>query len=123
MREIPPAEDNRGRPGRTLTAVELTIFDGDEALTTAVYSDRGFARVGGLRAGWAHDHWTPSLRRPRITLHGYSYVRGVRVTGRIDGLARRHGKLRVTGRAAARGTLTLHRDGSLSGRLGGRPVR
>jgi pimeloyl-ACP methyl ester carboxylesterase len=121
-RELPPASGNRGLPGRTLTAVRLTLVDVDEALTTAVYSDRGFARVGGLRAGWAHDHWSPRVRHPRISLHGYSYVRGVRVTGRIDGLIRRHGKLRVTGRAAARGTLTLHRDESLTGRLGGRRV-
>jgi pimeloyl-ACP methyl ester carboxylesterase len=122
LRELSPAPGNGGRPGRTLAAVELTIVDVDEALTTAVYSDRGFARVGGLRAGWAHDHWSPSVRKPRITLHDYSYVRGVRVTGRIDGLIRRRGRLRVTGRAAAGGTLILHRDGSLTGRLGGRRV-
>jgi len=37
---------------------------------------------------------------------------------------RRYGRLRVTGSSlAARGRLTLHRDGSLTGRLGGRRVR
>ena len=123
LRELRPEPGNRGVVGRTISAVYLTIIDVDEALTTSVYSERGFARVGGLRAGWAHDHYSPRVRRPRITLHGYSYVRGVRVTGRIDGLARRHGRLRVTGSAAARGRLILHRDGSLTGRLGGRRVR
>jgi hypothetical protein len=123
LRGVPPYRKTRGRAGRTLSAVYLALFDVDDALSTATYSGRGFAWVGGMRAGWARDHWRPGLRRPRISLHGYSYVPGVRVTGHIDGLFRRHGRLRITGRAAARGTVTLHRSGRLTGRLGGRRVR
>jgi hypothetical protein len=103
--------------GRTLTAVYATVSDVDEALNVATYSARGFAQVGGLRAGYAHDNY------PRITLHGYSYVPGVRVTGRLAGARDQHGTLRISGPAAARGRVTLHRDGSITGRLQGRRVK
>jgi hypothetical protein len=114
--KLPPASGHHGLVGRTLTAVYATVSDVDESLNAAAYSDRGFARVGGLRAGYAQDHY------PRITLHGYSYVPGVRVTGRLAG-ARQRGTLRISGSAAAQGRVTLHSDGSITGRLQGRRVR
>lgn len=112
-----PAPGHHGVVGRTLSAVYATVSDVDEALNVAIYSPRGFAQVGGLRAGYAHDHF------PRITLHGYSYVPGVRVSGRLAGARLQHGALRISGPAAAHGRVTLHRDGSITGTLQGRRVK
>jgi hypothetical protein len=117
LAQVPPATGHRGVAGRTLSAVYATIADLDESLNVAVYSSRGLAQVGGLRAGYAHDDY------PRTTLHGFSYVPGVRVSGRLVGILHQHGRLRISGRAAARGHLVLHRNGSLSGHLRGRHVR
>jgi pimeloyl-ACP methyl ester carboxylesterase len=114
---LPPASGHHGMVGRTLTAVYATVSDLDEALNAANYSARGFAQVGGLRAGYAHDNY------PTIRLHGYSYVPGVRVSGRLTGARNQHGTLRIRGSTAARGHVTLHRDGSISGRLRGRRVK
>jgi hypothetical protein len=117
LSRVPRAAGHRGVVGRTLTAVLATVSDVDEALNVANYSPRGFAQVGGLRGGYAHDNY------PRIRLHGYSYVPGVRVSGRLDGASKQHGTLRIRGRAAAHGRVRLHRDGTITGRLRGRRVR
>jgi pimeloyl-ACP methyl ester carboxylesterase len=117
LAQVPVARGHHGVVGRTLTAVLASVSDVDEALNVADYSFRGFAQVGGLRAGYAHDNY------PRIRLHGYSYVPGVRVSGRLDGARNQHGTLRVSGSAAAHGHVRLHRDGSVTGRLEGRRVR
>jgi pimeloyl-ACP methyl ester carboxylesterase len=114
---MPPASGHHGVVGRTLTAVYATVSDVDEALNVANYSARGFAQVGGLRAGYAHDNY------PRIRMHSYSYVPGVRVSGRLDGARNQHGTLRISGSAAAHGRVTLHRDGTITGRLRGHRVK
>src|SRR5262249_26399240 len=70
----------------------------------------GALRIGGLRAGWA------SATSQAVTLHGYSYVPGVSVSGRILG---GETVLRVSGGAAARGMLRVGAHESLAGTLGG----
>jgi hypothetical protein len=116
LRVLPAAPGMARTVGRTITAVELTVADVDNALNSAVYSPKGLAQVGGLRAGYAHDEF------PTIRLHGYSYVPGVRLTGLLKGARNQHGVLRVSGRAAGRGRLVLHRDGSITGSLRGHRV-
>jgi pimeloyl-ACP methyl ester carboxylesterase len=117
LREVQPARGRRGVVGRTLEAVKDTVRDAYVAAAAALYSDRGFARAGGLRGGYMQDE--PS----RMRLHGYSYVPGVGVSGILTGGDRDRGALHVTGRAAARGRVFLHRDGSISGTLAGHRVR
>jgi hypothetical protein len=114
---VPRAPGHHGVIGRTLTAVLASVSDVDEALNVATYSPRGLAQVGGLRGGYAHDNY------PHVRLHGYSYVPGVRISGRLDGARDQHGTLRMSGRAAAHGQVRLHRDGTVTGRLQGRRVR
>ena len=108
------------RPGRTLGAVLLTLRDVDRVLEvlvdTPAFSVAEVIRFGGLRAG----RFVQS--GGFLELRGVSYVPGVRITGRLrDGLFRT-GRLRVSGPAAAPGTLTLSANGRVRGRLGGRPV-
>jgi pimeloyl-ACP methyl ester carboxylesterase len=112
----------RGRPGRTLAAVRLTLIDvAEDSITEQVFDldDPDLARGGGLRAG----HYSID-RNNTATLDGVAFVPGVRVTGRLAHFGERSqlGQLRVGGPAAARGVLRL-RGGQVSGRLGGRRVR
>jgi pimeloyl-ACP methyl ester carboxylesterase len=109
-----------GRRGRTITAVGLTLADAlDQLLSASMFAgfEQDVLRAGGLRAGYVR------ASEERLGLHGLTYVPGVRVRGRITFGNRPHGAVRVSGRAAARGRLVFRRDGSVTGKLGGRRVR
>ncbi len=117
---VPPQSGLRGRPGRTVAAVSLTLIDAlDQVFSAALIAsaDQDVLHVGGLRAGYARA----GLRS--LELHGMEFVRGVRISGRLLLSRGARGVLRVTGRAAARGRLVFRSDGSVSGRLGGKRVR
>jgi pimeloyl-ACP methyl ester carboxylesterase len=109
--QLAPAAGLSGRVGRTVSAIDATLDYLDFALSPAL--DEGGAG-GGLRGG------SYRLGR-RLWLQGFVVVPGVRVTGRElrSGALR----LRVAGRAAARGQVEVSRHGRLRGRLGGRRVR
>jgi hypothetical protein len=108
---VRPARGTSGLAGRTLAAAILTLGD------AAHEHQGGFARGGGLRGGRLLTTQAGSQ-----ALHGFMLVAGVTVSGvvRTGRFAVSH--LRVGGRAAATGTLTL-RNGLLTGTLGGRSVR
>ncbi|WP_156028418.1 alpha/beta hydrolase [Candidatus Solirubrobacter pratensis] len=100
-----------GLPGRTLTAVALTVAGvvGDIVVTSA-----RTMRVPGLRAGYAR------VSRHAVTLAGVEWFRGVRVSGTLSGPAK--GTLTVSGPNAAAGTITLS-GRTAAGTLGGRAIR
>jgi hypothetical protein len=109
----------RGRPGRTLSAVALTLIDVlDQVFSAALLAspDQDVINVGGLRAGFARA----GVRT--LEFHNVQYVPGVRVNGTLHMTRRPHGVLRVSGRSAARGRLVFRRSGAVTGRLGGRRV-
>jgi pimeloyl-ACP methyl ester carboxylesterase len=97
-----------GRPGRTLSAIAVTLagiaFD-------AAARGRETFRLPGLRGGYVR------ATRRTLELHDVVWIRGVRVSGRLD--ARGRGTVTVRGPKAARGTVTYRRGGA-SGTLGGR---
>lgn len=97
-----------GLPGRTLTAVNLTVLGViNDALVTPS------KRVPGLRSGFV----TKSGRTLRLT--GVEWFRGVSVSGTLTGPA--SGTFTVSGPNAAPGTLTVPR-GKVSGTLGSRSI-
>ncbi|MGH2912283.1 MAG: alpha/beta hydrolase, partial [Solirubrobacteraceae bacterium] len=119
--EVSPARHNRGLAGRTVAATEMTLGDFDRQMLLAVIENigevlfgSGSVRVGGLRAGWG------GFLHGSLTLHSYSYVPGVTVSGKISSAG--HSTLRIGGTAAADGTVRVSANGALSGVLGGRPV-
>lgn len=120
--EVGPAPHNPGLAGRTVAATEMTLGDFDRQMLLAVLEHlgevlfgSGSVQVGGLRAGWGgFSHGT-------LTLHDYSYVPGVTVSGKIPS-GGRSATLRIGGPAAAGGTVRVGADGALSGVLGGRHV-
>ncbi len=120
LSEVPPQSGIRGRPGRTVFAVALTLVDAlDQIFSAALITspDQDVVHVGGLRDGYARA----GLRS--LELHGVEFVPGVRVSGTLDMTRGVRGVLRVTGRSAARGRLVFRPDGSVRGRLGGKRVR
>jgi pimeloyl-ACP methyl ester carboxylesterase len=119
LADVAPAHGYRGRDGRTLRAVALTIADFGRQLSlqlleASVSLNLSSLSSGGLRAGWGE------LTKAGMSFHGYSYVPGVTLSGTIK--AERL-TLRVSGAAAAHGTLHLGPHKALVGELGGQRVR
>ncbi len=117
---VPAEHGYSGTPGRALDAVGLTLADLRRELVMQLLElPSGSAlslpslRVGGLRAGWARFTGTT------ITLHDYTYVPGVALSGTL-----KHGSddLRVLGSSSLSGTLRSGSHGSLIGTLGGQRV-
>jgi pimeloyl-ACP methyl ester carboxylesterase len=122
LRAVPPTGRVRGRRGRALTALALTLRDVlEDSLTSLILdlNDPDLSRGGGLRGG----HYRVA-GNGTVTLHAVEYVPGVRVTGRIRrfGERRQHGRIHLSGRATPDGVLSL-RGTRARGRLGGRRVR
>jgi pimeloyl-ACP methyl ester carboxylesterase len=121
LAEVSPAEGSHGLPGRTLTAVGLTLADFSRELALAIDEHGGLesslttlsVRTGGLTAGWG------GIVKDALVLHGYSYVPGVTVSGTVHA---GHATLRIGGSTAARGVLRLATNGALSGILNGEKV-
>jgi hypothetical protein len=121
LSSVTPARGSHGRPGRTLEAVGLTLADfvreeTVQALGALESGDIGgllSLRIGGLRAGWA------GTEQAALVLHGYSYVPGVTVSGKVTAT---EVVLHVGGSAAAKGTLRLGPHHRLIGALGGQHV-
>lgn len=107
-----------GDRGRVLFAVLDTSSDARASALELLFS--GLAvRGGGLYGGRFSG---ASSLDGDLVLHGYSYVPGVRVTGRLQGT--QSGRLKGTVRVAGKqpGTLTLDGRGGARGRLGGHAV-
>ncbi|MCW3019046.1 MAG: alpha/beta hydrolase, partial [Solirubrobacterales bacterium] len=119
LARVSPARGYHGAPGRTLHTVALTLTDLTRRLTLGLTlggASEGGApalRIGGLRAGWAE------LTGRGVSLHGYSYVPGVTVSGTIGVETE---DLTVGGPAGAHGTLRGVPHRSLAGMLGGHRV-
>jgi pimeloyl-ACP methyl ester carboxylesterase len=120
LADLAPAQGTRGRPGRTLQAVALTLADFNRQLAlqelTQLESGNLAAAtldVGGLRAGWA------AFAAGKLALHAYSYVPGVTISGEIGAETI---QLSIGGTAAAHGTLRQGANRTLTGVLEGRHV-
>jgi pimeloyl-ACP methyl ester carboxylesterase len=120
LSQVPAAPGTGGRPGRTLQAVVLTLDDFGRQVGWQLGSLSGSSLLklttlqsGGLRSGWVQ------YKEGAYTFHGYSFVPGVSITGKLAGAVV---DLHVGGSAAASGTLHVGGAGSLMGTLGGRHV-
>ena len=110
LRGVAPLRGLRGRIGRTAAAIGVTVDDLAFSLSPAFLSYSG----GGLRGG------SFAVRRQRVVVHRFSAIRGMWISGTAhEGVLR----LRVGGRSAARGRVTMRSGGRVSGRLGGRAIR
>jgi pimeloyl-ACP methyl ester carboxylesterase len=129
LREVRPVRGVPGRAGRTLAAVRLTVRDGERHVLMQLFQQftqilQGKAPSGGLVAGGLRGGRFSFSSSGGFKLHRYELVPGVRITGSL----RQHGgnrpltgRLRITGRAAARGSVRIG-HGRAVGVLGGRFV-
>lgn len=124
LRATPTFPGRHGRVGRTLNAVLGTVDDTRLSALTVSFTGREDIAGGGLRGGAFEAEL--QRRGATITLDRIVWIPGVRVSGELK-LPRASreltGKLRVSGSQAAAGRLELERDGSISGKLGGKRVR
>ena len=116
-----------GRPGHrtaalTLAATGRTLREAESTWLQIVLSSATFA-PRGLYGG----KLVASQQALTFTLNRYSAVSGVQVSGKVSFVPGElplsyKGTVRISGSAAVRGTLTFSKD-SVSGRLGGRPIK
>jgi len=112
-----PTTGARGKVGRTVTAALRTALDiRRQVIGDLLEAGRLPRRVGGLRGGRATVG-----RGGRLTLSRVVYVPGVEVSGTVPLDASGAQLLRVGGRRAARGSLTIT-PSTITGRLGGRRI-
>jgi pimeloyl-ACP methyl ester carboxylesterase len=112
--KVKPLAGQPRRVGQTLTSVRLTLADlFERTLDSVLNSPDGLTiqPVGGLRGGY----FTPAGRNG-LELHGYSWVPGVTVSGRVPLEGAMH--LKIAGPAAVRGTLKVTLGGRATGKLG-----
>jgi pimeloyl-ACP methyl ester carboxylesterase len=112
-----------GDRGRAVFAVLDTVLDARVAALQALFAGFKNVQAGGLYGGTVS---APPSFSGALSLRGYAYVPGLRVTGRLTSFAdgRVGGTVRVRGRTrATSGTLTLTLAGGARGTLGGRKVR
>jgi len=122
LAHVSPARGYAGLTGRTVHGVQLTIADLarqlDLALEASITSEEFFSspdlRTGGLRSGWVR------LSIGGVSFHHYSFIPGMTISG---ALRSETADLRISGAAAAHGTLRLGAHHMLVGILGGRSVR
>lgn len=121
LRGLPATARIRGLPGRTVTAALQTLDELRRDAIAAIFERSSpfptGTSFGGLHGGHAVVH------RGWLGLHDYSVVPGVTLSGviSVSGLIFEKSVLRVGGRRAARGTLTVVTRGTtVRGRLGGR---
>jgi pimeloyl-ACP methyl ester carboxylesterase len=118
--EAPLARGDHGAAGHTAGAVVLTLADFDRQMVLALLEHLGESllgspvRTGGLRAGWGGSD------RGGLVLHGYSYVPGVTVSGKVTAAG---ASLRIGGSAAVHGTIRIDAHDTLTGTLGGQRIR
>jgi pimeloyl-ACP methyl ester carboxylesterase len=110
LRAVAPLRRLHGRVGRTAAAIGLTVDDLAFSLSPAFLAYSG----GGLRGG------SFAVRRGAVVVRRFSAIRGMWISG-----AARCGvlRLRIGGRAAAHGRVTMRSGGRVRGRLGGRRIR
>jgi pimeloyl-ACP methyl ester carboxylesterase len=125
LRELPPVRGTGGIPGRSALAALATVDDVTATAVTRLFNGEKALGYGGLRGGYFTGAFA---NRTGIStkLHGVVYVPGISVSGQLQ---QREldlppaGKLTVQGGRRGSGSLTLARNGTISGTIGGKPVK
>jgi pimeloyl-ACP methyl ester carboxylesterase len=125
LRQVPPVRGTGGIPGRSALAALATVDDVTATAVIRLFNGETALGYGGLRGG----SFTASFSsRKGITsvLKSDVYVPGIRVSGHLE---QRQldlppvGSLRVSGGRRGSGSLTLSKNGTVSGRIGGKRIK
>jgi pimeloyl-ACP methyl ester carboxylesterase len=125
VRQVPPIRGTRGIPGRSALAALATVDDVTAIAILRLFNGETVLGYGGLRGGYFTGSFA-NRTGVSTNLHGVVYVPGISVSGQ---LRQREldlpptGKLTVRGGRRGSGSLTLARNGTVSGTIGGKTVR
>jgi len=125
LRQVPPIRGTRGIPGRSALAALATVDDVTATAVIRLFNGENALGYGGLRGGYFTGSFAD---RTGIStkLHGVVYVPGISVSGQLQQRKLElppTGKLTVRGGSRGSGSLTLARNGTVSGTIGGKPVK
>jgi pimeloyl-ACP methyl ester carboxylesterase len=120
LADVKPVPGLAGKPGRTLTAVLDTLVDLERQVIGATLQAEqelpSGSSFGGLHGGYAR------LSKSEVRLSGFTFVPGVQLSGTLPAAGGRLHTIdvRITGSAAAGGTVVLASGARATGTLGGR---
>jgi pimeloyl-ACP methyl ester carboxylesterase len=126
VRQVPPVRGTGGIPGRSALAALATVDDMTAIAVLRLFNGETALGYGGLRGGYFTGSFADRTGSISTELHGVVYVPGISVSGRLE---QREldlpptGRLTVRGGSRGSGSLTLSRNGTVSGTIGGEPVR
>jgi pimeloyl-ACP methyl ester carboxylesterase len=125
LSQVPPIRGTGGIAGRSALAALATVDDMTAVAVIRLFNGESSLGYGGLRAGYFTGKFSSS-DGIETQLHKDTYVPGIKVSGH---LTQRKldlppvGKLTVDGGRRGSGTLTLSRNGTVSGKIGGHNVK
>jgi hypothetical protein len=125
LRQVPPIRGTPGIPGRSALSALATVDDVTDTAVIRLFNGEKALGYGGLRGGF----FTSSFSEQKgITtdLHGVVYVPGIRVSGHLEKRSLAlppTGTLRVAGGRRSSGSLSLAKNGTVTGRIGGKRVK
>jgi hypothetical protein len=123
--KVPPVRGTGGIPGRSALAALATVDDVTAVAVIRLFNGERSLGYGGLRAGYFTGAFAGATGIS-TRLHRVTYVPGIAVSGHLQ--QRRldlppTGRLTVAGGRRGSGTLTLARDGTVSGTIGGKTIK
>jgi hypothetical protein len=113
----------KGAAGRAAHGLELTLGWGAREISESLFetllgtNNPAFSKgLGGLHGGFAKQTTSKTSLANTVTYHGFSYIRGLTVSGKLSNGV---GRLTLGGTAGVSGTLVATRADDFSGKLGG----
>jgi pimeloyl-ACP methyl ester carboxylesterase len=125
LSQVPHVRGTGGTPGRAALAALATVDDVTATAVIRLFNGESSLGYGGLRGGSFTGSF--SSRKGIVSqLKGDVYVPGIRVSGHLE--QRKLdlppvGSLRVSGGRQGSGSLTLSKNGTVSGRIGGKRIK
>ena len=125
LRQVPPVRGTGGIPGRSALAALATVDDVTATAVIRLFNGEKALGYGGLRGGWFTGSFA-SATGISTKLHAVVYVPGIKVSGHLQQRMLDlppTGRLRVSGGRRGSGSLTLARNGTVTGTIGGKTIR
>jgi pimeloyl-ACP methyl ester carboxylesterase len=125
LSQVPPIRGTRGIPGKSALSALATVDDVTATAVIRLFNGETSLGYGGLRGGFFTSTFS-NRRGITSELHGVVYVPGIRVSGHLEKLKLAlppTGTLRVSGGRRGSGSLSLAKDGTVTGRIGGKRVK
>jgi pimeloyl-ACP methyl ester carboxylesterase len=125
LSQVPPIRGTSGIPGRSSLSALATVDDVTATAVIRLFNGETSLGYGGLRGGYYTGSYS-SRRGITTVLHGVVYVPGIKVSGRLEKRTLAQpptGRLRIAGGRRGSGSLSLAKNGTVTGTIGGRRIK